>query len=105
MNFLFTFTCPWSIVSQVRHSRETLFHFVLNVDLELSHLTHGIVRLVKDLLPFLVDHLVNVKLNSIVSCRDCCHIKVDIFVELNLFYVVHVNHGEQVNPNTNAADH
>lgn len=53
----------------------------------------------------LVDLLVNVELNSVVSCSDCFHIEVDVFVELDLLDVVHVYDREQVNPNTNANYH
>jgi hypothetical protein len=52
-----------------------------------------------------VDPLVDIELNSVVTGCDCFHVKVDVFVELDLLDVVHVNDCEQVNPNTNAHNH
>jgi hypothetical protein len=55
--------------------------------------------------PMFVDPLVDIELNSVVTGCDCFHVEIDVFVELDLLDVVHVNDSEQVNPNTNAHYH
>lgn len=71
----------------------------------MSHLTHRIVSFVVSFLPFLVNFLVDVEFDTIVTSSDCLYIKINIFIELDLLDVIHVDDGEKVDPDADATNH
>lgn len=87
----FDFLLYFLLVTQVRHKGQSLFEFDLDVKFELSTFCDRISWVVVVLDEVVVLIFIKIKFYSVVSCRDCFHIKVDIFQFLNHLDVIQVN--------------
>jgi hypothetical protein len=95
----------WPVEAKVIHGRDTLFEFGLDVHLELSHFTHRVVTLMIMALPFVVDFLIDIKLNTVVTSSDGLHIEVNEVVLLHLFDIVEIDDGKHVDEHSKATNH
>lgn len=77
---------------------------MLYQELELGSLTHWTILVVVDVLEVLVALDGEVEFHSVITCRDCLHVKVNEVVFLNCVDVVEVDHREAEDENADASD-
>lgn len=90
--------------SKIIHSCDSLLKLQLNVELELSSLTHWIGFVIIKFLPVLVLFLFKIKLDGVVTGSDCLDIPVDVLGLLDTLDVVKVDNGEEIDKNGDASN-
>jgi len=76
----------------------------LYIYLELSNFSHWIGLIIIALLEIIVDILIYIKFNGVITSCDSLYIEVDIFVFLDDLDVVEVDQREQVNEDRDTSD-
>mmetsp|Transcript_5223 Transcript_5223/g.8086 ORF Transcript_5223/g.8086 Transcript_5223/m.8086 type:complete len:294 (+) Transcript_5223:1832-2713(+) len=94
-----------AVHSKVGEVRNTLLQLQLDVQLELGGLAHGVGLIVVVLLKVLINFLVDIELDGVVTSGDRFDIKVDKLVLLHRLDVVEVHHCEQVDQHSQGSAH